>query len=85
MSNDTYLDVLHQAHSSLQTEKDVLELGSGEDDESETGQPKVKIEGETPLVKLEPESSNKRKSPQIYKDETVVTKKHKTDREERYF
>ena len=45
MSNDTYLDVLHQAHSSLQTEKDVLELGSGEDDESETGQPKVKIEG----------------------------------------
>ena len=74
ISNDIYLKVLRQAHSFLQPEKEVVEIESGEDEESGNEQ--------VPIVKIEPEpkSSNKRTVPQIYTEEAMPTKKRKTER-----
>ena len=68
IGNDIYLKVLRQAHSFLQPEKEVVEIESGGDEESENEQ--------VPIVKIEPEpvSSNKRTVPQVYTEDAMPTK-----------
>ena len=74
ISNDIYLRVLRQAHSFLQPDKEVVEIGSGGEEESE--------DKKVPKVKIEPElkSSTKRAVPQVYTNDEVPTKKRKTER-----